>query len=479
MELKIKDFILSVFKFSIATWVNFAVGLLMTIITTRLFDEETYAVINIFNTATTTGMTVVCLGLDSGYIRFFHEPPAGENQRQLVCKLMLVSSMINFCSGAVLLFGYYRAFSLLLFNRISLLLCIVLFLNIQANLIVRFLNITYRMRLDARGYTIQNILFQSSTRLLIIVAAILSTGEVGAVLLSTVGMLLLAIIYLIIQRKDIFPEQMDFHFKGYQGIFKYSIFSAPTVIIINLNLLIMNLIVKEQLGLAVAGIYSSSVTIAQIINVLQGGFSTFWSGYMFAYYQTAQNICKKVHDYFVLGMFVIFMGLVLGKKLIFLLVGRNFQSGQNIFALLIIYPLVTLVLETTGYGVSIAKKTYVTMLSYLSCLLVNITASMLLVKSLGMKGIALSSSLGAIVLFVILTENGQKYYGTINKKWRTYTILIMIEILAITNSFYSSGRIFYSLSAAAMVYVVIIFRTEIKALVGECVNALTKEKQRS
>ena len=228
MGSKVRDFIFSVFKFSISTWVNFIVGLLTTIITTRLFTEETLAIVNIFNTATTTGMTIVCLGLDSGYLRFFHEPPAGEDQRQMVLKLMSVSSFINFACGSVLLIGFYRRFSELLFGRISMLLCIILFVNIFANIIIRFLNITYRMRLDAKNYTIQNVLFQCTSRVLIIIGAILKPQDTFVLSLSVVGMMILAVIYLIIQKEDVFPKNFNMNLSNYKGIFRYSIFGAPT-----------------------------------------------------------------------------------------------------------------------------------------------------------------------------------------------------------------------------------------------------------
>lgn len=476
MELKIRDFILSVFKFSIATWVNFIVGLLMTIVTTRFFDEETYAIINIFNTATTTGMTIVCLGLDSGYIRFFHEPPSGDDQKQLVFKLMLIASLINFVLGLILLAGYYREFSKLLFNRVSLLFCVVLFLNIHANIVVRFLNITYRMRLDAKGYTIQNILFQSLSRIVIIGAAFFNANDTWTISLSTIGMLLLATIYTIVQRKDIFPKDITLRYKGYKEVFKYSVFSAPTAIIINLNTLITNLIVKEKLGLRIAGVYSSTVTIALIISVLQGGFSTFWSGYMFANYRTAQNISRKVHDFFMLGIFVLYIGLVLFKDFIFMLVGKDFQSGRDIFPLLLIYPLLTLAIETTGYGVSIAKKSYITMLSYLSCLTINVAFSYLLADSLGINGVALSSSIGAFVLFFLLTEIAQRYYKTITKKGRTYLTLLVIEMIALVDTFCKRTVGFYCLLWAGVLFIGIVFRMEISMILKQIINILKKEK---
>ena len=239
-----KDILSQILKFSVSTWVNFVVGMLTTIITTRFFSEDVYAVINIFNTASTTGMTIVCMGLDSGYIRYFNDPPNGNNYKQLAFKLMTTSIVITIVGAFFVFLTDYRVFSKLLFNDISYFLCILLFINIFSNVVIRYLNITYRMQLDVKKYTIQNVLFQCLTRVLIIIAAIFSNAYQVAILFSVVGMALLAIVYLIVQRRDIFPEEIDLNYRGYLEVFKYSVYCAPVTIIINLNTLVTNLIIK-------------------------------------------------------------------------------------------------------------------------------------------------------------------------------------------------------------------------------------------
>ena len=228
------------------------------------------------------------------------------------------------------------------------------------------------------------------------------------------------------------------------------------------------------MGLGTAGIYSSTVTIALIINVMQGGFATFWSGFMFANYRTEQKMAQRVHDFFMIGVYVLFIGLLIFKDIVFILVGKRFQVGKDFFTLLLIYPLIILVMETTVYGISIAKKTYVTMIAYLIFFGSNVGLCFVLIPFLGIRGAALASSLAAFVLFIIQTTVGQKYYSTITKKGRTFITLVFVEILAIIDTFCGRGLLEGFLLFGMTLYLFYVYRRELKYILLESKKLVVK-----
>ena len=70
--------------------VNMVIGLFSAVILTRVFVPEVYGVLNIFNTTVATGLSIIYLGLDSCYIRFYNEPPDNTSNKQLGTKLLLM-----------------------------------------------------------------------------------------------------------------------------------------------------------------------------------------------------------------------------------------------------------------------------------------------------------------------------------------------------------------------------------------------------
>lgn len=460
----VKKMLTSILKFSVSTWVNFVVGVLSALITTRLFSKETYALITIFNTAATTGMTITCMGLDSGYIRFFYEPPASNSSKQLAYKLMGISVLTTLGAGIIFSAFFYADFSLLLFEKISRPLCVALFVNILANVVLRFLNITYRMQLNIRQYTVQNILFQCLSRIIIFCMAFFSADVQSVIFAVTGGMALMALFYLYLQREDIFFGDKNLSLKGYAGVFRFSVFCAPVSIAVNCNTLVTNLIIKEKIGLGQAGIYASAASIALIINVLQGGFSTFWSGYVYANYKKAKELCRQVHDIVMLFCCVCMIGLVVFKDVLFCLLGKSFQEGRHFFSLLLMYPLLSLIMETTAYGISIAKKTYLTLLYYLLFMGVNVFCSFALAGPLGVKGVALSGSLAALVLFFLQTWSGQKYYRTIRSKAKTGFSVIAMEMIAVLDTYREGAACFWLFVLGFLGMVLLLYRKELKTV---------------
>ena len=89
-----KSFIRSIIGFSVSSWIGFVIGIISVPILTRLLDPVQFAVINQFNAAVLFFLSLVTLGMDSGLVRFFFEPPTGFNKNQLLGKCLWYSFLI-------------------------------------------------------------------------------------------------------------------------------------------------------------------------------------------------------------------------------------------------------------------------------------------------------------------------------------------------------------------------------------------------
>ncbi len=425
----------TILKFSVSSVVNLILGLLSAVILTRVFSPDTYGTINIFNSTVATGLSVLCLGLDSSFIRFYNEPPGGKTNKDLGTNLLLICLSITLLAGLCFTLFFYKGFTGFIFGFESRIVCIMVFLSIFAQIIIRFLNIKYRMDFNTRAFTIQSILTQASLRFFVIIAALFSLSISGVISFNTVGVLSLSIIYLFIQRKNFFSFAHVFDFSSYKPVFLFALFSAPLTICINFNTSMTQQLIAHMMDVSKVGIYSSAGYFASILSALQGGFSTFWSAYMYSNYADKQVEIKKVNEYLLFAIILVFGGLILCKDIIYLLIGQQFQESKQFFSLLLSYPIFILASETTTYGIGIKKKTHLSLICFMISIAINLGLVYLLIPVMGLKGAALASLISGLLLYVMRSWVGQRLYQSISNLKLTILYVTFIAVMALLPAF--------------------------------------------
>ncbi len=172
MSEKKESIIKGVFAYSISTWVNVILGFLSIIVLTRVLSPNVYGEIMLFLSASQVLLYILTLGFDVAYIRFFNEPPSSDSPSQLLYKNLVITSIFAFlCAIGSLLLPSNVSEMILGFG--GKMIIGLLFLYSFVQLILRFLNITYRMSFETTKYNVQNILMNSVTRFFILIAAII------------------------------------------------------------------------------------------------------------------------------------------------------------------------------------------------------------------------------------------------------------------------------------------------------------------
>lgn len=435
------DFIKSILKFSVSSWVNFFISILSVIMTTRFFSPEVYGNITIFNTASALFMGFVCLGLDSSFMRFYNEPLEGFDVKQLLVKCMGIPILVLI--GTMVIFApiFYKNISLLLFNRISLLIIVLLCINTFSLIVLNYLAICYRISNNAKKYAIQSMLVQVFTKIFVITAALFNPSFDTIIIFNTIGVFVLTIIYYFIQKRGVLPKKINWSMKGFSEVFKYALYTWPVVILIYFNNFFPQVIISKQLGNYELGIYASTGFFVGALAVIQNGFKTYWAAFMFGNYKTEQYKIIKVHDYIVLFVIFILGAFIIFQNVFYNLIGVQYQGSRYFFTLIMIYPLFNLISETTAYGITIAKKTKYSLIIYLISMMVNLMFCYVLVNNSGIMGIAIALMLSAILQIGLSTIVGQKYYKSINNPKKTLIAIILILFLAISNCIFADRYI--------------------------------------
>jgi O-antigen/teichoic acid export membrane protein len=430
---------IKIVKFSIPSWVGFFINIFSVIILTRYFLPDVYGLINTFNATGTFLMGLVCLGLDSGFMRYFFEPPAEYDRKQLFFISMTIPVMTLLFVSLVLLIAIPSQLSKLLFGIENFFILILLAVNVVAQLITRFLTIYYRMEGNTRLYSILTIGMQVSLKGGLVFAALIKPTYEFAMLCSVIVIVLMVIVFLLLFGNKIMPEKKWINFKNIKNLrsfFRYSIYTWPIPSLLYFNIIATLILIREKLGSVEVGIFASVSVFVGIIGVLQTGFSTFWSGYMFENYKTKNHFIKQVHDYVSFFTIILMCSFLLFRDLMFLLIGKNFQNSKPFFAILLLYPLFLILSETTCYGVSIAKKTGLLLIVTVLTMVSNLAIIWIFVPSWGILAPCFGSAISGLVFFVLQTYYGQQYYTSLLSWKRTIFAILILIVLALGNLVY-------------------------------------------
>jgi O-antigen/teichoic acid export membrane protein len=430
-----------VLKYSVSTWVNFFIGFFAVVVTTRILPPEIYGTITLFISASNVLMNILEMGLGGTLMRFYNEPPGDVSQNQLVYSNIYFSTIIFFAVCGLVL-SIDNSLALKIFSLPTKQIIWLVLIHAYCGLILRYLNISYRMSFRAKKYTLQNVIINSSTKILIIVAALYCCQTLYILKSLTVGILCVTFVYLICQRKDIAPinkqGRIDFtlHLAGYGPYLRFAMFSAPTYWLYYFNTFITQQIIQSSLGSYSLGIYSSTSMFSAILATMQGGFSTFWSAYVFKNYAEDKHQITKGHDFAVLISIFIVSILIMCRDIIYLFIGNQYHESKLFFSLLLVSPVLSLITETTAKGIGIAKRNHINVINSLVYVGANLGLCYWLIPSGGLKWAGYVNAFAAILFFTLNTIMGQKYYKSIASVKRSIAgITIIIAILWFSSMF--------------------------------------------
>ena len=404
--------------FSVATWVGALLSFIVTPIATRVFDTAELGKINLFQTYITLLMYMGLLGLQQGYIRFCKEPPKGFQDK----------SLYKFCTALSLIFTLIMdIFVIMLWKPISkdisgfenIIVPICLAASTAAYVVMTLTSTRYRMAQNIRGYNIQQIGITFATKISYLLAAIVSPRHDLAIVVMSVCFIAWAIVSLL-KQNDTFGEKVPYREK--ESIRTIILYSLPWILVLFVNYLntsLPKLLIKSMLDYSSVGIYSSAVSIVSIISLLQAGFNLFWTPYVYENYKQNSDRIQLVHRIISLLMILFGICILLGQDILYMVLGESYRESKCYFGMLLVSPVLYTIGETTGFGINIAKKSYLNIIVSAATIVSNLIISYFLIPYLGCTGAALSVMVSSFVMFVVKTVLGERYYKTVSSKSKT------------------------------------------------------------
>ena len=428
----------NVMKYSVATYLGFAITGLALIVKGLLPAEVLGAPVT-FMTYTATIMNIGILGLDQALLRFYHEPPAGAEPRQLfaACTRISASFMMLLGVAGSVFFAQPLAAAFGL-GSAGPGIVPLLFLNAALYMLVRYLNVLLRLENDLRAYTAQTLWMQGCYNLFYLLPGFF-TSEVFVLAGAQLGG---------IARQAV----------------PYGIALAPAQILFSLSSGICLSFVGNACGESAQGLFAFGYSLAQLVTAIQAGFSTYWGPYVYAHYRAEQERICRVHDVLDLLIFGFFCVLVMLEDIVFVIFPDK-RGCLAIFPLLMLAVVFNILCEGTVYGNSIARKPWHDTIGIGLGALSNFGLCAVLVPRFGLTGaaLALAASNGAAFLYRSVT--GQMYYRTVASYPKTISgFLLAFAVTAVGTLLWQHFFIKFALVGVILFIYCTLYRAQLARL---------------
>lgn len=423
----------NIFGYSIASWFSALISFIVVPISSHVYSADDLGKINFFLSVGSICYTLLCLGLDQGYIRFFSIAKDDTKQKQLMSfNLSVVFSVLLAVTLTAALF--WKPISRWLFGDENLNLLLMLPCYVGGLLIVRFISTQYRMVEHLPLYTALTILLGISTKGIYLLSAPVSATYQTAVYFCGLTGVVILIVLLFTQRKGLTRPAAVSNKGLYRAEIMYALPLIPAMLMSLLNNNISQFMLRSFDGFAYLAGYSVAVTVATALNVVQTGFNTFWSPYVFKNHGNNQTQIKQIHSYIVTLMPMVAMAIVLLQDAIFLVVNEDYRYITQFLPFLIMTPLCYTIGETTCIGIALSMKTSYNILIYSLSAVVNCVCCLLLIPPFGANGGAIAAAIGALTALTLKTVLGQRFYSSIRSIWPMVTNIAVFISMAVLNT---------------------------------------------
>jgi len=476
--IKNRKILTAIIGFSLPSWINALLSFLIIPVFTRLMLPEESGIFSMYATYSTLIYSIALIGLNQGLMRFYVEVPGRNTQSsyfRLILRILSVSLLL-FCV-LIVLFGNKLSFAISGSYNTKIVLCMIIsvvFLS-YSNII----NSKYRMEQKLGSYCFLAILANACSTIAYVITIATNRSGVTAIYCLACFQMLSTLPFLI---KELHSCKDQKIFCGKEELSPLLKFSLPLVLVMlmsQLNSSLPKLMMQKYLSYAGIGIYSAASSVASVITIIQAGINIYWPPFVYENYRENPELLSRAHELVTFVMVFFGMLLLVFQDIIFLLIGINYRSGQSIFGLLLISPILYMLAETTGLGINISKKSYLNIITYGTGAIVNLVICVLTIPRFGLYGAASSVAASAMAMYIMKTMLGEKYFQVIRNRRKSFAGPILFVVAVILNTVFANQCIIRCIiSVIAMLLLIINHRSEI-AIILQAVRNKVKSSRNS
>lgn len=428
--------------------VNYAVGpigasvlgFITLPIITWYYSVEDVGRVSMLQVFTSLSILFFCLGLDQAYIREYHST----TNKSLLLKTSLMPGLILSLILFLTVFLYDATIiSKWLYEIPSLYLSLITILCFIVALISRYLSLVVRMQERALAFSMSQLL-PKLLFLLIILASVwfgFSKDTYNLITANVLSIIFVFFIFLWNTRQD---WVVSFRYKiEKEQLHKLFSFGLPLVIggLASWGLNVMDkLFLRALSNYSELGIYSVAMSISAVAAILSGIFNTIWAPMVYKWESENSVEIAKIDEISEAVLAVLYFVIVLSglfSWIIPYLLPKQYEVIQFLITCCLIGPLLYTLSETTAVGITLKRKTKLSMFASVSAMLINLLGNYLLVPKYGAMGAAAATAIAFWSFFILRTEFSKLVWRKI-PVLKSYICVTLLTFCTVMSMFFLS-----------------------------------------
>ncbi|NNC94100.1 MAG: oligosaccharide flippase family protein [Chitinophagales bacterium] len=419
------------FIYGISRYLSLLAALFLTPIYTRILSKADYGVMDIYNIWIAMFLAIIPLGLMNGLLRFYPDV-----EKQVRERKKLISSILFTLLGISALFIIIAIIGKSFF--IESIVGDKSFSGIyQYAVIIVALSVVHSFNLELLRIKMlkKKFLIVSITNFILLsllgfaLVYFYNSGIIGFFQASVFALVVSCLIGLYFNAGEI---TLSYDLRKTIEIIAYSSHFLSVFFFFHSTNLIDRYLITNLLNLDLNGIYAIGLKISGLLNFIIAAFSMAWMPYVFRIKDeaNARQLFSKMFDNYLKfgGLLIFFIALFRQEFIAFF--APTYESAYHLISIMLIYFFVMGLTNVFTIGIQISKKTRFLTYSAIISIACNIFISIILVKKIGIEGIAIGSLCGAVVWIAIQHFFAQREYQ-IPFRYFKNGIIFLLLILAI------------------------------------------------
>lgn len=408
-------------------------GFITLPVITWFYSVEDIGRISMLQVVVSFSVLLFCLGLDQAYVREYHE----HKVKPKLFKTVLLPGLIL----SILVFGNIfivdsQMLSKWLYEIPSTYLTVISIACFLLSLISRFLSLILRMEERALAYSMSQLL--PRILFLIFIIATVGLGFIkDAYNLITAHTLSIMAIFLVFAWNTRKEWLSALRYKiDLKELNKLLVFGLPLVVggLAAWGLNVMDkLFLRSMSTFAELGVYSVAASIAGVAAIFAGIFNTIWAPMVYKWVNDGVDLAKidEISEHLLAAIYFVAVLSGLFSWVLPYFLPHEYAAIQYLVTACLLGPLFYTLSETTAVGITIARKTKLSMLASIGAMLVNIVGNYLLVPKMEAIGAAISTAFSFWVFYILRTELSRLVWRNMpsTKAYFIVTLLLVITIV--------------------------------------------------
>lgn len=410
-------------------------GLISLPVITWFFSVEDVGRISMLQVVASFSMLLFCLGLDQAYVREYHEV---KDTPELLKLTLMPGLFLTMLAYSLVFIIKPTLVSEWLYEIPSVYLSVISITCLILSIVSRFLSLVLRMQERALAFSMSQLLPK-----IIFLIFIISTVWLGfkkdIYTLVTAHFLSILAVFLVFSWNTRKEWLASFKYRFNWLRFKpLLLFGLPLVVggLASWGLNVMDkLFLRGMSTFLELGVYSVAASIAGVAAIFAGIFNTIWAPMVYKWVNDGVDLAKidEISEHLLAAIYFVAVLSGLFSWVLPYFLPPEYAAIQYLVTACLLGPLFYTLSETTAVGITIARKTKLSMLASIGAMLINVVGNYILVPRIGAIGAAVSTAFSFWVFYMLRTELSCIVWRNIPSK-KSYLITILLLIVTLANT---------------------------------------------